>query len=54
VLGGFTTFSAFCIETLFLMEDGKLGYAALYVSLSVVLGIAAVFAGAWLARSPMV
>ena len=54
VLGGFTTFSAFGIETLLLMEDGKLGYAALYVGLSVVLGIAAVFAGAWLARSPMV
>jgi len=54
VLGGFTTFSAFGIETLLLMEDGKLGYAALYVSLSVVLGIAAVFAGAWLARSPVV
>ena len=50
-LGGFTTFSAFGIETLLLVEDGKLGYAALYVTLSVVLGIAAVFAGAWLVRS---
>jgi CrcB protein len=53
VLGGFTTFSAFGIETFLLIEDGKLTQAALYVTLSVVLGIAAVFAGAWLARSPM-
>ncbi len=50
-LGGFTTFSAFGIETLLLMEDGKLAQAALYVTLSVVLGIGAVFTGAWLARS---
>jgi len=53
VLGGFTTFSAFGIETLLLVEDGKLGQAVLYVTLSVVLGIGAVFTGAWLARSPL-
>jgi CrcB protein len=52
-LGGFTTFSAFGIETFLLIEDGKVTQAALYVTLSVVLGIAAVFTGAWLARSPM-
>lgn len=51
LLGGFTTFSAFGIETLLLVEDGKLGYAALYVSLSVFLGLAAVFLGAFAARS---
>ena len=51
VLGGFTTFSAFGIETLLLTEDGKLAQAALYVMLSVVVGIGAVFTGAWLARS---
>ena len=51
VLGGFTTFSAFGIETLLLVEDGKLNQAALYVTLSVVLGLGAVFTGAWLARS---
>ncbi|HEY4127100.1 MAG TPA: fluoride efflux transporter CrcB [Gammaproteobacteria bacterium] len=51
VLGGFTTFSAFGIETLLLVQDNKLGQAALYVILSVVLGLAAVFSGAWLARS---
>ncbi|HEX4300861.1 MAG TPA: fluoride efflux transporter CrcB [Gammaproteobacteria bacterium] len=51
VLGGFTTFSAFGIETLLLMEDGKLTQAALYVGLSVLLGIAAVFAGSAIARN---
>ena len=51
VLGGFTTFSAFGIETLLLIEDGKLQQAALYVGLSVILGIAAVFLGAYAARS---
>jgi CrcB protein len=51
VLGGFTTFSAFGIETLLLAQDNKLGQAALYVTLSVVLGLAAVFTGAWFAKS---
>lgn len=51
VLGGFTTFSAFGIETLLLIEDGKLAQAAFYVTASVVLGIAAVFIGAYAARS---
>jgi CrcB protein len=51
VLGGFTTFSAFGIETLLLVQDNKLNQAVLYVTLSVVLGLAAVFTGAWLARS---
>ena len=50
-LGGFTTFSAFGIETLLMVEDGKTGYAVVYVVSSVLLGIAAVFLGAWLVRS---
>lgn len=51
VLGGYTTFSAFGIETLLLVQDNKFGQAALYVTLSVVLSIAAVFTGAWLQRA---
>jgi CrcB protein len=51
VLGGFTTFSAFSIETLLLVQDNKLAQAALYVTLSMVLCLAAVFAGAYAARS---
>jgi CrcB protein len=50
VLGGFTTFSSFSLEAARLMERGDLGTAALYVALSVVLGLLAFFAGAWLAR----
>jgi CrcB protein len=51
VLGGFTTFSAFGIETYLLVDDGKLAQSLLYVTLSVVLGIGAVFIGAYAARS---
>ena len=51
VLGGFTTFSAFGIETYLLVNDGKLAQAVLYVTLSVVLGLAAVFTGVWAAKS---
>jgi len=51
VLGGFTTFSAFAMETLLLAEGGKLLHAVLYVTLSVVLCLLAVYLGAWGARS---
>lgn len=43
--GGFTTFSSFALETGDLMKNGSIGIALLYVILSVVLGVAAVFAG---------
>jgi CrcB protein len=51
VLGGFTTFSAFAMETLLLAEGGKLVHAVLYVTLSVGLCLLAVYLGAWGARS---
>ena len=44
VLGAFTTFSTFSIETLNLMENGELSKAVINILLSVVLCIA----GAWL------
>ncbi|MDE2149456.1 MAG: fluoride efflux transporter CrcB [Gammaproteobacteria bacterium] len=50
-LGGFTTFSTFMVESLLLVEDGEPGRAVLYLTLSVVLGLLAVFAGALLART---
>jgi CrcB protein len=50
LLGGFTTFSAFSLETVTLMERGALGLAGLYVVLSVVLSVAGLMAGLWLAR----
>lgn len=49
-LGGFTTFSAFSLETVTLFERGQIGQAALYVALSVGLSIAGLIAGLWLAR----
>jgi CrcB protein len=45
LLGGFTTFSAFGYESIFLLRRGLLPVAAAYVSLSVVVGLAAVFSG---------
>ena len=51
VLGGYTTFSTFEMETLLLAESGELFKAALYVVLSVVIGFAAAFGGAFLARN---
>ena len=45
VLGGFTTFSAFSYEGMFLLRRGEIATAAAYAGLSVVCGFAAV----WLA-----
>lgn len=50
ILGGFTTFSAFSLETVTLMERGAFGQAALYVGLSVGLSVLGLMAGLWLAR----
>jgi CrcB protein len=48
--GGFTTFSAFSIETVGLIEGGEYGKAAAYIVLSLTLSIAATFAGMLSAR----
>lgn len=45
VLGGFTTFSAFGIETYTLISQQRLGWAAGYVLASVLLGLGAVAIG---------
>jgi len=50
VLGGYTTFSAFSLDTALLYERGAVGLAALYVVGSVVLSIAGLFAGLALVR----
>jgi CrcB protein len=49
VLGGFTTFSAFSLETVRLMEHQP-GLAALYVAASVVLSVGACWLGLYLGR----
>ena len=50
ILGGFTTFSAFSLETVSMIERRDYGMAAAYVGLSVVLAIAALMAGLMMAR----
>ncbi len=45
LLGGFTTFSAFSYETVFLLRRGLVQTSFLYVGLSVICGLAAVIAG---------
>ena len=45
LLGAFTTFSTFSNETLALARDGRLGLAVVYVSVSIVGGLAAAAAG---------
>lgn len=50
VLGGFTTFSAFSLETALMIERREWAPAAVYAGLSAVLAVAAVFVGLWLSR----
>ncbi|MEE8506041.1 MAG: CrcB family protein [Kiloniellales bacterium] len=50
VLGGFTTFSAFSMEVIALVEQGAPLQAALYVAASVILSLAGVFGGMRLFR----
>ena len=51
LLGGFTTFSAFSRDALHLLERGRTGLAAVYVTGSVGLSVGALFAGLALARA---
>ena len=56
ILGGFTTFSSFSLQTLTLLREGDVGAAILNVTLSVVVGLLAAWAGEqvagtiWLSR----
>lgn len=50
VLGGFTTFSAFSLETALMIEKRQFALASGYVAASVVLSIAALFLGLMIAR----
>jgi len=51
VLGGFTTFSAFGLDSLHLLRRGEFLLALGYVGSSVLLGLGAVWIGWWLASS---
>lgn len=55
LLGAFTTFSTFSLETILLLERGRTITATVYIGLSVVLSVSALFAAMqlvrWVARS---
>ena len=50
VLGGFTTFSAFSLDTMRLIEDGRIAGAGGYVLASVVLSLSGCALGLWIAK----
>ena len=51
ILGGFTTFSAFSLDTLALVQRGEGGKAMIYVAASVLLSLLAVLGGYALGQS---
>jgi CrcB protein len=50
ILGGFTTFSTFSLETALLYERGEVLAAITYVLASVILGVSGLFVGLFLVR----
>ncbi|MCL4169229.1 UNVERIFIED_CONTAM: hypothetical protein GTU68_027362 [Idotea baltica] len=50
LLGGFTTFSAFSLEAVTLMERGQIAAAGVYVALSVGLSLGGLMLGLLIAR----
>ena len=48
--GGYTTFSAFSMENIQLLESGNYFLLAIYTLASVLLGIAAVWFGSWIVK----
>ncbi|WP_454629877.1 fluoride efflux transporter CrcB [Bradyrhizobium cenepequi] len=51
ILGGFTTFSSFSLDTALLYERGQFGLTLLYVAVSFACSIGALFVGLWAVRS---
>jgi CrcB protein len=51
ILGGYTTFSTFSLETMLLIERNQFGAALAYVGGSVLLGVGGLWAGLSLMRS---
>ncbi|MBB6123876.1 fluoride efflux transporter CrcB [Sphingobium subterraneum] len=51
VLGGFTTFSAFSLDTMLMLERGEIASALFYVAVSVGGSVLALFCGLFLIRT---
>lgn len=45
ICGGFTTFSAFSLETMQLLRDGQIFFGLLYIAASILVGLLAVYLG---------
>ena len=50
VCGGFTTFSTFSMENITLWQNGQYGILVLYLTLSIALGLSAVYLGSQLLK----
>lgn len=48
--GGFTTFSTFALESHLLFKESSLLHASLYMGLSVVVGLLALYVGLWICK----
>jgi len=51
ILGGYTTFSTFSLDSALLIQRGEYASAAAYIIGSTVLSIVALFSGLWLVRA---
>jgi fluoride exporter len=51
VLGGFTTFSAFSLELVLMIERAAMAQAAIYIAVSLLAGVGGLFAGLALMRN---
>jgi CrcB protein len=51
ILGGYTTFSTFSLDSVLLLQKGQYAAAAFYIIGSVALSILALFAGLWIVRA---
>ncbi len=48
--GGFTTFSSFAVENLSMMQAEQFFTSILYISISILLGLSAVYLGFWIVK----